>query len=133
MSARTGKPLRRLWRQSAGSLDWAPDGDHLVAARAGVYILRADGKGVRPLSSRSRQTRGQLRASTSAVWSPDGHRIAYVHERSVADGSGEFGTLVELSTISTRGTQARRIWKRLFGFDSDSPTPPPLSWQPRPR
>jgi dipeptidyl aminopeptidase/acylaminoacyl peptidase len=133
MSARTGKPLRRLWRHSAGSLDWAPDGDHLVAAGAGVYILRADGKGARPLSSRSRRIRSQLEAGRSAVWSPDGHRIAYVHERSVPDDSGEFGALVEISTISARGTRARRIWKRVFGFDSDSPQPPPLSWQPRPR
>jgi Tol biopolymer transport system component len=137
MSARTGKPLRRLWRRSASSLDWAPDGHRLVASPGlsvrgrGLYILRADGKAAQPLTSPSRRTRRQLREGIDAVWSPNGSRIAYVREQGVPnDDSGEFDRVLEIWTIGTRGARARRIWIRNDGFDSDSPSPPPLSWQP---
>jgi len=130
MSARTGKRLRRVWGHSAQSLDWAPDGRRLVASRSGegVRILRRDGKGTRRLV-RSRAGRA---ADGQAVWSPDGRRISFVRLRSVPDGGGESGLDVEIWTIGTRGTRARRIWTRHHGFDSDSSLPT-LSWQPVPR
>jgi Tol biopolymer transport system component len=140
MSARTGKPLRRLWRGTAASLDWAPDGHRLIASpdlpfpRRGLYILRSDGKAAQPFTSRSRRTRRQLREASDAVWSPNGRRIAYVRDHGLpVAGAGEPDTSVEIWTISTRGTRAKRIWKRTEGFDSETPGPSPLSWQPLPR
>jgi hypothetical protein len=138
MSARTGKPLRRLWRRSAMSLDWAPDGRRLVAStdvgvrQRGLFILRANGKAAQPFTSPSRQTRRQLRNGVDAAWSPDGRRIVYVHHYGIPGESGEPDTIWEIWTISTRGARAQRIWRRNYGFDSDSAPPRRLAWQPLP-
>ncbi len=132
MSASNGRQLRRLWRRSASSLDWAPDGRRLVASPSsspGLYILRPSGKPARLLRSPSRRIQRQLREGGDAVWSPNGRRLAYIRSQSVPDGSGESGTRLEIWNVSTRGTHAKRIWKRDDPFDSDSPVPPPLSWQ----
>jgi Tol biopolymer transport system component len=131
MSARTGRPVRRLWKQDADSLDWAPDGRRLIAASAmGLFILRADGRGARRLGSSSTRSRSVMHGAVDAVWSPDGRRLAFVRNRAVPESSGESGTRWEIWTSGLRGRRARRIWHRTDGFDSDDPAPPPLAWQP---
>jgi Tol biopolymer transport system component len=137
MSARTGRPLRRVWRYAAGSLDWAPDGKRLVATpygAPGVFILRADGRGARRFTPRGEPNRSRLGEAVDAVWSPDGRRMAFVRDHPVREEpGGEFDDVWEIWTVGVHGARPRRIWHRRLGFDSDSETPPPLSWQPRQR
>jgi Tol biopolymer transport system component len=130
ISARTGTRVRRLWRRTAESLDWAPDGRRLIAGSEGggfgTVILRADGGGAHPLRLPPWLAR-QETVPREAVWSPDGRRIAFVRKRHRSDGTAE----TEIWTASPRGTRARLIWARAEGQDEELGVPT-LSWQPLP-
>jgi Tol biopolymer transport system component len=131
MSARTGKPLRRLWRKGAESIDWAPDGRRLVVSSTDgeLFILRADGKGARPLISTPPTSRWDRKHESAPVWSPDGRRIAFARRRMVGRPS-EGREQQEIWTVSPEGARQRRIWFRYDGFDSDRNPVSGLSWQP---
>ena len=99
------------------------DGRRLVASRAGrIFLIRADGSGVRQLPMARLRSRDEVR-DEEAVWSPDGRRLAFVRHRFLPLESGEFGRQVEIWTASPRGTHPRRIWKRYDGLSSDASTP----------
>jgi Tol biopolymer transport system component len=127
LDARSNQPLRRIapsanlyWPDAA--FDWSPDSRRLVyITRAGVFVVRANGRGRHKLTS-------ALKDPTQALWSPNGHRIAVVSEHELPNGDRRH----VISTMSSTGTRLKRIFagKR---FDSDAGTPPPqISWQPRP-
>jgi TolB protein len=87
-----GRGFRRLVGNadlsSGGS--WSPDGRRVAFARNyDVWVVGADGSGVRQLSRRGRPG---LVAFYDPAWSPDGRRIAFHGDRGVyvmrADGTG---------------------------------------------
>ncbi len=88
------------------SLAWSPDGQKLLFVRgfktapgcvfcARLYVLNADGSGLRDLTRKLGRTRPGAGPATDAVWSPDGQKIAFVRSNTRhgvyvvnADGSG---------------------------------------------
>jgi Tol biopolymer transport system component len=122
MDARTGRRVRRL-PEGTRALDWSPDGRRLVLAPrccAGVWIVRADGKGVpRGLVIKSGPTFVQ-----DAAWSPDGRRIALAgYQRDERQGS--------VWTTSPRGTAQKRVFRGAW-VDSEESGAAQLSWGVRP-
>ena len=91
----SGHRVRMLTRRSSGATfdrqpAWSPDGTRLAFTRTSddgrsyrVFVMRADGSGVRPVS------RGRF--AGGPAWSPDGRWIAYSSESGLrlvrADGS----------------------------------------------
>jgi Tol biopolymer transport system component len=87
-----GGDQRRVTRTKGGdsSIDpaWSPDGRRIAFARNdGLYVVNADGSGLRKLTS----------DGTTPAWSPDGRRIAFTSRRDGdyevyvmnADGTGQ--------------------------------------------
>ena len=134
MSARTGRPIRRLWRGIAASIDWSPGGTHVVLTGyrrgyqqlADVYVVRANGTQLRRLTSTPKT------AETDAVWSPDGRRLAIVQEFRRPDGDCcEFIT-ESIWTMRPDGSARRHLrgpWRR---HSEESSGPVRISWQPLP-
>jgi TolB protein len=92
--------------------EWSPDGRKIafVSRRDGrshIYVMRADGTGVRRLSDSGAD-------DGSPTWSPDGRRIAFARE-------------AELFVIPTRGGTARRISRGVAGEALDP------AWSPEGR
>jgi Tol biopolymer transport system component len=101
-----GSGLRDLTRNLGGSRGfgawpasdavWSPDGPKIAFVRSntrhGVYVINADGSGVRNLTPKPRGA-----AYAAPAWSPDGRKIAFAGERDGnseiylmnADGSGQ--------------------------------------------
>jgi TolB protein len=82
------------------SPSWSPNGKRLVTAakrrsddRLGLYVMRADGAGVRRITPDGREAQ-------YATWSPAGERIAFTY---VVDGG------FDLFTIRADGTGLRRL------------------------
>jgi dipeptidyl aminopeptidase/acylaminoacyl peptidase len=138
MSARTGRPIRRLWRHSAQSIDWAPDSKRLVlTGRSGsrwstsVYSVAASGRHLRRLS-RDRSAR-----ESSAVWSPDGRWIAFARETRGKDmyiGDERVGFVERYAARAIRpsGRGERRVSQVWSGLHEEHRGPLLVSWQPRP-
>jgi Tol biopolymer transport system component len=63
---------------------WSPDGQKLAFVRLnalhGIYVVKADGSGLRNLTPKP------VGAYTAPAWSPDGRKLAFVSER---DGNSE--------------------------------------------
>jgi TolB protein len=100
-----GSGLRDLTRNLGGSRGfgawpasdavWSPDGRKIAFVRSntrrGVYVVNAEGSGMRKL------TRQPMEAYAAPAWSPDGRKIAFAGERDGnseiylmnADGSGQ--------------------------------------------
>jgi Tol biopolymer transport system component len=138
MDAQTGTHRRKIWRPSAASLDWSPNGRSLLASTsqscrslidltgchpARLYRLSITGERARRIVRVPRRARFSIKDG-EAVWSPNGRRIAFVRERGQR-------RQWEIWTARADGSHPRRIWKRFDGFDSDRSSPT-LSWQPRP-
>ena len=64
-----------------GSPAWSPTGSQIAYARAGIWVVRADG---------SRPTR-IAKSGSSPVWSPDGAHLAFVtrHANAVVNADGQ--------------------------------------------
>ena len=124
MRARTGKRIRRLGPE-VSSFDWSPDGRHIVYEpgrdQSGLFVLRADGKGLPRLLTRA--TGWDV---SEPVWSPDGRRVAYVGRRYPVEA-----TDYAVWTIGVAGRHKKRILQDREV--EDVPSEMVLSWQPRPR
>jgi len=65
-----------LLDESCDGVSWSPDGNRLVVATGGVlYLVDADGKGLRALTHRDLYSEG---VDSSPAWSPDGSRIMFL-------------------------------------------------------
>jgi Tol biopolymer transport system component len=115
-------------------MDWDPGGRRLIASRDGIELFVLYRTGAPASRFISAPLSGASKTAVSGrepAWSPNGRRIAFVRRRlvpSMSAGSEQ----QEIWTCDADGTNARRIWKRYDGFDSDR-SAPSLSWQPLPR
>jgi TolB protein len=132
MSARTGKPTRRLWPGPAWSIDWSPDGTHIVFTANprnstdpfDVYVIRRNGTGLRRLTA----TAGIF--ETEAVWSPDGQRLAMVRQVQRPLPEDDWALAQSIWTMRADGTAQRRIrgpWRHRESEDRGSIR---IAWQP---
>ncbi len=112
--------LRERWRgraddysQPISQVSWSPDGSEFLFVAGGVYVVSADGSGLRRLLDQPRvwwelRTNPVLTSGigrTLAAWSPDGSRIAVYYPEDREDsfrGSGG-----QLFTIARDGTDLR--------------------------
>jgi hypothetical protein len=81
---------------------WSPDGKQVAFTRRQhdhweVYVVDADGRNLKRLTDTPQQPNGTLGNSAAPAWSPDGHYLAFLTDRSGrwaiwlmrADGSGQ--------------------------------------------
>jgi Tol biopolymer transport system component len=108
-------------------LDFSPRGRRLLyagpAADGGLWTMNSDGTAAAPLL----YVPGEY--IRTAVWSPDGQRIAFTATRAVG---AEYGVSIVRHSIwsaSATGTNPEKLWESRAGADGRYPT---LSWQPRP-
>ena len=113
-----GSGLRDLTRKLAGgdrpgagpASDpvWSPDGRRIAFVRLntrhGVYVVNADGSGVRNLTPKPRGA-----AYAAPAWSPDGRKIAFASER---DGNSE------IYLMNADGSGQRNLTRNL-AYDGD--------------
>jgi len=134
MSARTGRPIRRLLARGARSIDWSPDGTRvlLTSSRGSVfepadlYVVRVSGAPLRRLTSTPRTS------ESDAVWSPDGRRLAVVREiRRPAGDCCEYITQA-IWMMRPDGTAQRRLRGPWTRHDEDGQGYVQISWQPLP-
>ena len=104
--ARGGKP-HRVGRGFGNAADpaWSPDGERIAFdyrkpgfPQRELYVMRADGSGIRQLTK-------LRRTSALPAWSPDGKRIAF-------QSNGNLGRF-EIYTIAVDGTDVRRVTRSL--------------------
>ena len=116
-----GTGLQERWRglthdysQPISQVSWSPDGSEFLFVAGGVYIVGADGSGLRRLLDQPRvwwEVRSTLvisnhRGRALAAWSPDGSTVAvyYPEDRVDFDGRDSGG---QLFTIARDGTDLR--------------------------
>ena len=91
-----GMGLREVWRSGPdgdsapiSQVSWSPDGSELLFVSDGVYVVGADGSGLRSLSNALPETTFGLDprdgsrdvGTVRAAWSPDGSRVAVYYPR----------------------------------------------------
>lgn len=130
---RTDGSVVRLTRNSVDDFGavWSPDGRRLVFSRTvgggtALFVMRADGSGVRRLTTPVVRPEGPASSDVTPAWSPDGRRIAFASDR--AGGSPDIwlvdadGTdLVQLSR-GERISDFNPAWSpdgRWIWFDTD--------------
>ncbi len=106
LTAKLGPPANAT-KPPASDPVWSPDGRLLafvrLNTRLGVYVVNADGSGMRKL------TRKPMEAYASPAWSPDGRKIAFASER---DGNSE------IYRMKADGSGQRRLTGNL-AYDGD--------------
>jgi Tol biopolymer transport system component len=118
--ARTGKTVRRL-RTFGYQHDWAPGGRRLLFANSeDVFVVRADGTG------NPRRVVNSGGGLISAVWSPDGERVAFVRQLPTGEEEVRFGVF----TKRIDGGRVRRIYRTSEESSEETLEPPTISWQP---
>jgi Tol biopolymer transport system component len=94
--------LMRLpgFTDSIEGIDWSPDGSHVAIVGGGLYILNADGSGLRVVESNVARGYPASHPDSSPVtaWSPDGTRLAY------SRFSGPGDRQLEIWTVSLDGS-----------------------------
>jgi Tol biopolymer transport system component len=115
-----GSAERRIAKGDIHNPRWSPTGSLIAFERgSGVYVVRADGSGLRRISI---SAGGE--SSSSPAWSPDGGRLVYVRARYSTDPSeGYEGDLVAVSP----GTGVSRALTRPFPVGGSSAAP---QWAP---
>ena len=118
--ARTGKTVRRL-RTFGDQHDWAPGGRRLLFANSeDVFVVRADGTG------NPRRVVNSGGGLLSAVWSPDGERVAFVRQLPTGEEEVRFGVF----TKRIDGGRVRRIYRTSEESSEETLEPLTISWQP---
>ena len=120
-----GSGLRTLWTRGGkrtappiSQVSWSPDGSEILFVSDDVYVVGADGGGLR------RVARGHYSGPVVTAWSPDGARLA-VHYT----GSDHYQS-VELLTMARDGSDVR-ILARSTGnglLASNKPEDPGKKW-----
>src|SRR5919109_721892 len=77
------------------SAEWSPDGSMLAfetdwrrGAGPELYVVRADGTGLRNLTDNPSLTPNALEASSDPAWAPDGSRILFIQAQIIDDAFG---------------------------------------------
>jgi len=115
---------------------WSPDGTKIVFASnagaplgsaVGIYVMNADGSGIRQLTSPNNFDQCSVGASASDFnpdWSPDGKRILFQRDFNTDDlggfdcGLDGYGRISNVYVMNADGTEVRRL--RPVGlWDSD--------------
>jgi Tol biopolymer transport system component len=100
--------VRRFGAGPASDPVWSPDGRKIafvrLNTRLGVYVVNADGSGVRNLTPKPMGA-----AYAAPAWSPDGRKIAFASER---DGNSE------IYLMNADGSGQRNLTLNL-GYDGD--------------
>jgi TolB protein len=130
-----GRGLRVLGRGADSEPDWSPDGRRVafrrfVAGAAGqraqVFVVGADGRGLRNLSGAS--CTASCLADEEPAWSPDGKRIAFV--RSLGSPPPARPRAVGIFVMNADGTHVRQLTQRNGTFHTEDRAP---SWSPNGR
>jgi len=106
---------------------WSPDGTKIVFTSSGgaplgsafgIYVMNADGSGIRQLTSPNNVDQCSKGASANDLnpdWSPDGKRIIFERDFSLDDNNGfdcgldGYGYVPNLYVMNADGTELRRL------------------------
>jgi Tol biopolymer transport system component len=122
-----GTQLRRLTRaprdRSDYNPDWSPDGSTVVFERRvltapgdELYLVRADGSGLHPITSCT----GDCWSDNEARWSPDGRLIAFGEASGPRTDSGPAKVAIDL--VNADGSGQRQLSNPPHGFEDHYPT-----------
>jgi Tol biopolymer transport system component len=92
-------------------VEWAPDGKDLALITTGVWLIHADGTGLRPLSPECSLPSTCTGVTVEAVsWAPDGQRLAYGTLASTVVVIGRDGNGYLSIPIVSSGEQTLAYW-----------------------
>jgi TolB protein len=116
---------------------WSPDGTKIVfssnggdlhGSAAGIYVMNADGSGIRQLTSPNDSNQCSEGASANDLspdWSPDGKRILFERDFNTDDNGGfdcgldGYGRLPNVYVMNADGSELRRL-RPVDLWDSDA-------------
>jgi Tol biopolymer transport system component len=113
--------------RSTASLDWSPEARKLLFSvywpDQGIYAIRIDGRGSARLIVP--EPRGRHRQQSSAVWSPDGSRVAFARSVTLDEEVN-----YTLCVVDSDGGRPRRIYSTGL-IDGEVSSNPAISWRPK--